>query len=467
MAGPAGGARRTGRSAPEQRHHGVAAAGSPARARARARRRAPTTARDQSSAYWSASRATAGFSATLASRRSAVVRFGLWSTALYDRVAVSAKTTGTRCGRPAASAVASRATRAAAKRRARLAGGHCRGGRRPRASKASSARSIDRAPGRRQPVGHAPHARRRVRSSASASAGTPKTSTGIVAPGLRGARAQLGDALAAALARVRASTVAERQHAVEHRRAVAADEHRRVRPLQPAWARTRSGRSRRTRRGRWPRPASRSPSSPRPARASRRIRVRGSVPWLAISSRFQPAPTPKSKRPPERRSTLATSFAVMIGSRCDDQADAAADAQPAWSRRPRPSARRTGRACARTCAAAGRRRATASRGSPGCACARRRTARRGRAPRRAGRGPPGPTASWVGKSPMPVSMTGRVSERQLTVMENVRSAKAPRVSVARTVKENAPRVVGVPVIRPGLACRRRPGGRAPARSVQV
>ena len=47
----------------------------------------------------------------------------------------------------------------------------------------------------------------------------------------------------------------------------------------------------------------------------RRMRVRGSVPWLAISSRFQPAPTPNSKRPPERWSTEATSLAVVIGSR--------------------------------------------------------------------------------------------------------------------------------------------------------
>jgi hypothetical protein len=45
------------------------------------------------------------------------------------------------------------------------------------------------------------------------------------------------------------------------------------------------------------------------------IRTRASVPWLAISSRFQPAPTPNSKRPPERWSTLATSLAVWIGSR--------------------------------------------------------------------------------------------------------------------------------------------------------
>jgi hypothetical protein len=33
----------------------------------------------------------------------------------------------------------------------------------------------------------------------------------------------------------------------------------------------------------------------------------------------------------------------------------------------------------------------------------------------------------------------------------VRSAKAPRASVMRTKKVKAPRLVGVPVIRPGLA----------------
>ena len=50
---------------------------------------------------------------------------------------------------------------------------------------------------------------------------------------------------------------------------------------------------------------------------SRRIakRFSGSVPWFRISSRFQPAPTPKIMRPPERRSTEATSLAVVIGSR--------------------------------------------------------------------------------------------------------------------------------------------------------
>ncbi len=39
------------------------------------------------------------------------------------------------------------------------------------------------------------------------------------------------------------------------------------------------------------------------------------MPWLAISSRFQPAPTPKITLPPESTSTLATSLAVVIGSR--------------------------------------------------------------------------------------------------------------------------------------------------------
>ena len=38
-------------------------------------------------------------------------------------------------------------------------------------------------------------------------------------------------------------------------------------------------------------------------------------PWFSNSSRFQPPPTPKSTRPPEIWSMLATSLAVMIGSR--------------------------------------------------------------------------------------------------------------------------------------------------------
>jgi hypothetical protein len=48
---------------------------------------------------------------------------------------------------------------------------------------------------------------------------------------------------------------------------------------------------------------------------STRQRVRKSVPWSSISSAFHPAPMPKRTRPLERKSRLATSFAVTIGSR--------------------------------------------------------------------------------------------------------------------------------------------------------
>jgi hypothetical protein len=50
---------------------------------------------------------------------------------------------------------------------------------------------------------------------------------------------------------------------------------------------------------------------------SRRIFQRsfGSVPWFSISSSFQPPPMPKRKRPPEMKSTLAISFASVMGSR--------------------------------------------------------------------------------------------------------------------------------------------------------
>jgi hypothetical protein len=40
-----------------------------------------------------------------------------------------------------------------------------------------------------------------------------------------------------------------------------------------------------------------------------------SVPCLDISSRFQPPPIPKSARPPETKSTLASSLASRMGSR--------------------------------------------------------------------------------------------------------------------------------------------------------
>jgi hypothetical protein len=39
------------------------------------------------------------------------------------------------------------------------------------------------------------------------------------------------------------------------------------------------------------------------------------VPWFAISSRFQPLPTPNSARPFDNTSSDATSLAVWIGSR--------------------------------------------------------------------------------------------------------------------------------------------------------
>ena len=44
-------------------------------------------------------------------------------------------------------------------------------------------------------------------------------------------------------------------------------------------------------------------------------RVANAVPWCSISSAFQPAPMPSSKRPPESRSRLAAAFAVVSGSR--------------------------------------------------------------------------------------------------------------------------------------------------------
>ena len=83
----------------------------------------------------------------------------------------------------------------------------------------------------------------------------------------------------------------------------------------PAWATARRGRSRRTRRGTRPPRWSRWPSWPAPVPGAGRSGWRRSVPWFSISSRFQPPPTPNRNRPPERRSTVATSLAVTIGSR--------------------------------------------------------------------------------------------------------------------------------------------------------
>src|ERR1022692_2625656 len=53
----------------------------------------------------------------LLSRRSRVVVWGLASTAVYTRPPSAANVIGTRCGRPSADTVASRATRAAPSRR--------------------------------------------------------------------------------------------------------------------------------------------------------------------------------------------------------------------------------------------------------------------------------------------------------------------------------------------------------------
>ena len=64
-------------------------------------------------------------------------------------------------------------------------------------------------------------------------------------------------------------------------------------------------------------------------------------------------------------------------------------------------------------------------------------------------------------------VAGSPDTAQVTVIENVRSANDPRESVARTTNVNVPRAVGVPVILPGLAESRKPGGSAPERSVHV
>ena len=52
------------------------------------------------------------------------------------------------------------------------------------------------------------------------------------------------------------------------------------------------------------------------ARARRRAVPSSSTPWSAISSSFQPKPMPSTNRPPDSWSSVATAFAVTIGSRC-------------------------------------------------------------------------------------------------------------------------------------------------------
>ena len=221
---------------------------------------------------------------------------------------------GTRCGRPRASAVARRATGAAANRApAPRPAFTTRGARRSRPPSARAPRSTG--PGRRrEPVHGAPHARLAARSSPRGVGGHADR------PGPRsGAR------------RARAA----RRCARTGRRAVVGQPARRrsastrsstVGPLPP----TSTGgcgrcaglghdqmRSKSTKLAVVARLVlrSRSPSSPRCARASAPSACAGRCRGWRISSRFQPAPTPNSTRPPERWSMLATSFAVMIGSR--------------------------------------------------------------------------------------------------------------------------------------------------------
>ena len=116
---------------------------------------------------------------------------------------------------------------------------------------------------------------------------------------------------------------------------------------------TRSARRRRARPCSSPPPASRSPSSPRRARASAPS---------ACAGRCRGCASPRGSSRRRRR----TRGARPRGGRCsrplggddrvalDHQADAAADAQPRWSRPRRPSARRTGRSSASTSTAARR-----------------------------------------------------------------------------------------------------------------
>jgi hypothetical protein len=81
-------------------------------------------------------------------------------------------------------------------------------------------------------------------------------------------------------------------------------------------------------------------------------------------------------------------------------------------------------------------------------------------------GMPGDSESTVIAHPAPSTTRCRRHAPQSTVMENVRSVNAPAESVARRAKLKVPRVVGVPVIRPGLEVSWRPGGSVPATRLQ-
>ena len=161
---------------------------------------------------------------------------------------------------------------------------------------------------------------RGVRSSTAASGRAPEDrhADGLhVAPGLGGPRLEIGEARDDGLgvaARAGTSRRRNRRRAAGYGRS-----RRRGAPAGAASARasdtTRSGRSSRTRRGTAPPPWSRSPSSPGPARggsgSASCSRSRGS-PSRPGSS---PPPMPNRKRPPESRSRLATSLAVVMVSR--------------------------------------------------------------------------------------------------------------------------------------------------------
>ena len=117
---------------------------------------------------------------------------------------------------------------------------------------------------------------------------------------------------------------------------------------------------------------------------ARARRLRKSTPWLAISSRFQPKPMPKTKRPLAMRSSVATALAVTDRITLRHQTDARAECDA----RGHGGGRRQGHERIDACACippptSRRRSAAVSAGWSECACAPGSTTRRSRAlPRR-------------------------------------------------------------------------------------
>ena len=297
------------------------------------------------------------------------MRLGLWSTALYTLSPSTAKTSGTTCGRPSG-------------RRRRQPGHPRRGEPLSRsessgsaavdssaiaASQRSSAASTGPAAVRRQPVrrtrgipgarscsntsgsaGHAHrHARRSGRSARARSSATRSTTSPACVPVREPARRRT---------RARGPARSGRRR----RRAPAGA------GAAPASATTRSRRSRRTRRG-----SVASSCGPdllhrlHPLGTSRHPGPRVG----AVVAHLLAVPARADAELEAARRTGASTRGDLLGGRdrvaLVDQADAAADPQPAWSP-PRPrSARRTGRRCACTSAGAPRPRDTGSRGSAG------------------------------------------------------------------------------------------------------